>query len=57
MKDLIKLRGKYIDKFDDYFPNISLSEKREIEIIKDCLEKGKDAYQLGYFELEEDIEY
>lgn len=57
MKELIKLRGKYIDKFDDYFPNISLSEKREIEIIKDCLEKGKDAYQLEYFELEEDIEY
>ncbi|EFM24784.1 hypothetical protein HMPREF9225_1650 [Peptoniphilus duerdenii ATCC BAA-1640] len=52
--DLTALRTKYLEKFDDYFPNIGISKEYEKEIIVNCLSKGKDAYELGYFNLEDD---
>ncbi len=51
MNKLEKLKKKYIEKFDDYFPNIGISEEKEIEIIEKCLKEDKDAYDLGYFDL------
>lgn len=45
-----ELRKKYIDKFNDYFPNIKMSQERELEILKNCLKREKDAYELGYFD-------
>lgn len=52
--DLNTLRSKYLEKFDDYFPNIGISKEYEKVIILNCLSKGKDAYELGYFNLEDD---
>ena len=54
---LEKLQKEYIKKFKDGFPNINMSNKREIEIIKNCLEKEKDAYELGYFDLHSNKKY
>ena len=52
---------EYAEKFGDMFPTIPLawgrSTKEVIEIIDDCLEKGKDVYALGYVEDDTDIEY
>ena len=54
--DFIKL---YAEKFDDY-PGWQLlrqyTEARNIEIIQECLEKGKDVYQLGYVVEPEDLD-
>ncbi len=45
---------KYADAFDDGFPTIPLawgrSDAEVIAIIKECIEKGKDVYALGYVE-------
>ena len=57
MKKIEDLRNEYIEKFDDYFPNMGLSEDKEIEIIEKSLKEGKDAYELGYFELDGNIMY
>lgn len=57
MKKIEDLRNEYIEKFDDYFPNMALSEDKEVEIIEKCLKEGKDAYELAYFELDVKIEY
>ena len=53
MKDIKELENEYIDKFGDLFPNIGISKEYEKEIIVNCLSKGKDAYELGYFNLED----
>ena len=50
-------KNEYIEKFDDYFPNMALSEDKEVEIIEKCLKEGKDAYELGYFKLDANIRY
>lgn len=55
MKKIVDLRNEYIEKFDDYFPNMGLSEDKEVEIIEKCLKEGKDAYELGYFKLDGNI--
>ena len=51
MNNIKKLRELYRDKFDDNLPNMTISEDYEIEIIKKCLKEEKDAYELGYFDL------
>lgn len=52
---------KYADKFDDGFPMIPLASGRTdeevIAIIQECLEKGKDVYELGYVEDGNDFDY
>ena len=57
MKKIEYLRNDYIEKFDDYFPNMALSEDKEVEIIEKCLKEGKDAYEVGYFKLDGNIMY
>lgn len=52
--ELENLREKYIELFDDMFPNISISEGTEREILERCIKEKKDAYELGYFSLEND---
>ena len=51
---------KYRDKFGDGFPTFQLlgySDEEIIEIIKDCINKNKNAYELGYVTDENDIAY
>lgn len=52
---------KYIEMFGDGFPMIPLgmsrTEDEVVEIIKECLEKGKDVYELGYVEDDDEIMY
>lgn len=52
MKTIKELENEYIDRFGDLFPNMGISREYEKEIILTCLAKGKDAYELGYFDLE-----
>ncbi|MDU5470903.1 MAG: serine/threonine protein phosphatase [Peptoniphilus harei] len=47
-----KLENEYIARFRDLFPNMGISREYEKEIILTCLDKGKDTYELGYFDLE-----
>lgn len=47
-----KLENEYIARFGDLFPNMGISREYEKDIILTCLDKGKDAYELGYFDLE-----
>lgn len=39
---------EYNKRFDGGFPTISFTEERAIEIMLECIKKGKDAYELGY---------
>lgn len=48
------LRIKYIELFDDMFPNLSINEVTEREILERCIKENKDAYELGYFNLNND---
>lgn len=52
MKDLRQMEEAYIERFGDLFPNISISKEYEKEIIEACLKQNKDAYELGYFDLD-----
>jgi hypothetical protein len=51
MNNIEELKELYRDKFDDNLPNMTISKDYEIEIIKRCLEEEKDAFELGYFDL------
>lgn len=52
---------EYAKRFGDGFPMIPLgwgrSDEEIVEIIDECLKKGKDAYELGYVKDDDDIEY
>lgn len=52
---------EYAKRFEDGFPSFQIMRTRSddeiIIIIEDCLEKGKDAYELGYVSDNEEIEY
>lgn len=51
---------EYLDAFGEGFPMSSLGHQEEsavIEIINDCIIKGKDVYDAGYLHLDEDIMY
>ena len=45
----------YKDKFDDTFPSMQLG--LDEEICKECLEKNKDVYELGYLDNDIDKKY
>lgn len=51
----------YVDRFGEGFPMMPLAWGREysevIQIIDECLEKGKDVYELGYVTDDEDTLY
>lgn len=53
MENIKDLESKYVEKYGDMFPNIGISEEYEREIILECLAQGKDAYELGFFNLED----
>lgn len=48
-----KLLDDYYMMFDDTFPTWQLDLNEDI--IKDCLKQGKDVYELGYLELDDNI--
>lgn len=52
---------KYVDTFEEGFPMYQLGRTRTedeiIEIIKKCLESGKNAYELGLVTDDEEIYY
>lgn len=52
---VIEWINKYDDRFEGGFPTIPLawgrSDPEIIDIIKECLDKGKDVYELGYVEI------
>lgn len=56
-----ELLAKYAEMFGDGFPTYQIALERsdtEVEeIIKECLEAGKDAYELGYCTDDMDVEY
>ena len=58
---LDKLLEEYIDKFGEGFPTYQVlrdkTEEESIKIIQECIDKGKDAYELGFCTLDDDIEY
>lgn len=54
---LKKAKKIYIEMFDDYFPNISINKERELEIAEKCIKAKKDAYEMGYFNLDSDYLY
>lgn len=51
----------YIEKFNDGFPMFQIGrtipKEKVIEIIKECLKQGKDAYELGYVTDDLDVLY
>ena len=51
----------YAEKFGEGFPMMPLAWGRTddevIEIIDDCLSNGKDVYELGYVEDDDDVMY
>jgi hypothetical protein len=52
---------EYAKRFKSGFPSFQImsghDENETITIIRECLEKNKDAYQLGYVTYNEDIDY
>ena len=48
-----KLLDDYYMMFDDTFPVYQLG--LDEDIIKDCLKQGKDVYELGYLELDDNL--
>lgn len=58
-EELQKALEEYKKAFNDDFPTIpfdSVEDGKVIEIVNDCVESGKDVYDLGYLELD-DIMY
>ena len=58
--DINERLDRYAETFDDGFPMIPLawgrSDEQVCEIINECLEKGKDVYELGYVDNDEGVE-
>lgn len=60
MDKLEKKMQEYEELFGDAFPSFNfmhLSPDEIIKMIDKCLEEGKDVYELGYAEDDEDIKY
>lgn len=59
--EFMDLMFKYRTMFGEGFPTYQVCRTRTdaecTAIILECLEKEKDAYELGYATTEEDIEY
>ena len=50
MNEIERLLEEYEKRFDDMFPTVPFSGRTDAEIvkiIKDCLSKNKDVYELG----------
>lgn len=60
-EELVKAISEYEQAFHDGFPTIPLAVSRSpdkvISIIRECLEKKKDVYDLGYLSLDDGIMY
>ena len=60
-KELVKAISEYEQAFHDGFPTIPLAVSTPpdevIAIIRECLEKKKDVYDLGYVTLDSGIMY
>lgn len=58
---LDKLLLQYAKTFGEGFPTFQLLRSRTteegIDLVQMCLDKGKDAYELGLVTLDEDTEY
>lgn len=54
-EELGSLMYEYQKKFKEGFPTIPLCNNpdKAIQIIKDCLAKGKDVYETGYLSLDD----
>ena len=56
-----EMLAAYADRFGDGFPAYQIARGRPdeevIKIIQECLDKGKDAYELGYVQDDDDILY
>lgn len=52
---------EYLSRFDDGFPMYQLGRGRAndeiIKIIDDCLKNGKDVYEMGYLEEDNEVYY
>lgn len=52
---------EYFDRFGESFPTVPLmwgrTDEQVIELIDECLSKGKDVYELGYVDIDEDVKY
>lgn len=50
------IRNEYIKKFDGYFPNMGLSEDKEVEIIEKCLkEERKERKKIKKFSVRDNV--
>ena len=47
----------YYRAFGDTFPSYPNPPENAVEIIRDCLQKKKDVYELGYLSLDDNIIY
>lgn len=60
-EELDRLTLKYAETFEEGFPSFQVFRGREtqecIEIVQRCLRENKDAYELGYATLDEEVEY
>lgn len=58
---MMEYMKKYAEMFGDGFPMFQIGRSRTdeeiIEIIKECIEKRKDAYELGYVTDDPDVLY
>ena len=58
---VLKYKNKFYADFPIYHFEYHFSEaeaeKKILEAVNQCVEKGKDVYQLGYVLLEEDVMY
>ena len=54
---LIRAMKSYYRAFGDTFPSYPNPPENAVEIIRDCLQKKKDVYELGYLSLDDNIIY
>ena len=55
-----KVMKQYEETFDDMFPTFQMksrSPEEMIKIMKECISKNKDVYDLGYLKLDMDYLY
>lgn len=56
-----KYLDEYYEKFGEALPTYQIARTRTedevIAIIEECINKGKDVYELGYCTLDDDVQY
>lgn len=60
MRAIEKKLIEYADRFEDGFPTFQLrgkSDEKMIEMIDQCLDSGKDAYELGFVDDSDEVMY